>query len=197
MIPTLGIVGGIGSGKSAVADAMRKLGGHVIAADPMGHAALKQPDIKAKLLNRWGDAILAENGDADRKKLAAIVFADPRELRALEALVFPYIEQRIITEIEQAKSRSHEKFIILDAAIMIETGWYRHCDKIIFVEAPREARLTRLKDKRSWSEADLLKRELAQMPLAEKQRHADAVIVNDGSIEKVSCQVQELLLQWN
>jgi dephospho-CoA kinase len=197
MIPILGIVGGIGSGKSAVADAMQKLGGHVIAADPMGHAALKQPDIKAKLVERWGDGILDDNGDADRKKVAAIVFADPRELLALEALVFPYIEQRIIAEIGHAKSSAHGKFIILDAAIMMETSWHRHCDKLVFVEAPRELRLARLKDKRGWSEAELTKREDAQMSLDEKKRRADALIVNDGPIEKVASQVQELLLQWN
>src|SRR5437660_405862 len=94
MLPTIGIVGGIGSGKSVVAQAMVKHGGYLIAADQLGHEALKQADIKAKLVERWGDAILDANGDADRKKISAIVFADPGELKALEALVFPFIEQR-------------------------------------------------------------------------------------------------------
>ena len=105
MIPTIGIVGGIGSGKSAVADAMRSLGGHLISGDRLGHDALLQPDIKAKLRERWGDAILDEHGDIDRKKIAAIVFADANELKALEAQVFPYIEKRIIQEIALARSR--------------------------------------------------------------------------------------------
>src|SRR5471032_2979316 len=125
MIPTIGIVGGIGSGKSVVADAMQKLGGHLIAADPLGHEALRQPDIKAKLVDRWGKDILDAQGNPDRKKIGHIVFADANELRTLEALVFPFIEKRIIEEIAGARARGDVQFIILDAAIMIETGWHR------------------------------------------------------------------------
>jgi dephospho-CoA kinase len=197
MIPTIGIVGGIGSGKSAVADAMRSLGGYLIAGDRLGHEALLQLDIKAKLRERWGDTILDEHGDIDRKKIAAIVFADTGELKALEAQVFPHIEKRIIQEIALARSRDEIKFIILDAAILLETGWRRHCDKIIFVEAPRLSRLARLKEKRGWSDEELDRREKMQMPLEEKMNRADAVIANDGDLEKVGRQVKETLVRWN
>jgi dephospho-CoA kinase len=196
MLPTLGIVGGIGSGKSAVADAMRPLGGHLIAADRLGHEALLQPDIKAKLRQRWGDAILDERGEADRKKIGAIVFADLVELRALEAQVFPYIEKRIVEEIAHARTRDDVKFIILDAAILLEACWRCHCDKIVFVDAPRSVRLARLKEKRGWNEEELDRREKMQMPLEEKMNHADAVIVNDGDFEKVGRQAKETLVRW-
>jgi dephospho-CoA kinase len=192
MLPTIGIVGGIGSGKSVVAEAMQQLGGHLVAADQLGHEALKQPDIRAKLVERWGNDILDTRGNADRKKIGAIVFADPAELKALESLVFPYINRHIAEEI----ARADGKFIILDAAIMLETGWQQHCDKIVFVEAPRLVRLARLKEKRGWNEAELARREKAQMPLDEKKRHSDAVIVNDEEPEKVAVQMQELLLHW-
>ena len=139
MIPTIGIIGGIGSGKSVVADAMQKLGGHLIAADQLGHDALKQADIKAKVVERWSDQILDNQGNPDRRKIAGIVFSSLNELRALESLVFPYIEQRIVEEMAVVNASSDEKFIILDAAILLETGWRRHCDKIVFVEAPRAA----------------------------------------------------------
>src|SRR2546426_809520 len=125
MIPTIGIVGGIGSGKSAAADTMQKLGGHLIAADRLGHDALRQPDIKAQLVARWGKDILDALGDADRKKIGAIVFADLVELRALEAQVFPYIEKRIVEEIAGARTQPDVKFIILDAAILLEAGWHQ------------------------------------------------------------------------
>jgi dephospho-CoA kinase len=196
MIPTIGIVGGIGSGKSAVADALRSLGGFLVIADRLGHEALLQPDIKAKLRERWGDAILDEHGDIDRKKIAAIVFADAAKLRFLEAQVFPHIENRIIQEIALARSKDEINFIILDAAIMIETGWHRHCDKVLFVDAPRPLRLARLKEKRGWSEEELDRREKMQMPLEEKMNRADAVIVNDGDFEKVVRQVKETLVRW-
>ena len=197
MISTIGIVGGIGSGKSLVADAMRQLGGHVINADQLGHDALEQPDIKAKLVARWGNAILDGAGRADRKKIGRLVFADPKELHALESLVFPFIEKRILEEIALAKAQSSVKCIILDAAIMVETGWQRHCDKIVFVDTPRELRLARLQQTRGWSEKELERRESVQLPVDEKKRHAQAVIVNDGDPEKVSRQAKDLLVLWN
>ena len=88
------------------------------------------------------------------------------------------------------------KFIILDAAILLETGWRQHCDKIIFVDAPRLSRLARLKEKRGWSDEELDRREKMQMPLEEKMNRADAVIVNDGDLEKVARQVKETLVRW-
>src|SRR5688572_22565289 len=103
MIPTLGIVGGIGSGKSLVAHTMENLGGRLINADKLGHEALEQPDIKGRLVARWGNDVLDNAGRADRKKIGRIVFADPRELKALEGLVFPYIEKRILEEIARAR----------------------------------------------------------------------------------------------
>jgi dephospho-CoA kinase len=196
MIPILGIVGGIGSGKSLVAEAMRACGGHLISADQLGHEALEQPDIKAKLVARWGDAILDDDGKANRKQIGRRVFADRRELDALEKLVFPYIEMRILEEIARARTQSGVKCIILDAAIMIETGWHRHCDKLVFVDAPRELRLARLKEKRGWDEKEVERREAMQQPADEKKRHAHAVIVNDGEPDKVVRQVKDLLVLW-
>jgi len=196
MIPTIGVIGGIGSGKSLVAEAMQNFGGYLISADRLGHEALQQADIKAKLVERWGNEILDERREADRKKMGRIVFADATELRALEALVFPYIEKRIAEEMARARARPDVKFIILDAAIMLETSWHRQCDKIVFVDAPWELRLARLKEKRGWNEREVQRRESAQMPLQEKKRRADATIVNDAEPQKVSRQVQVTLEQW-
>jgi dephospho-CoA kinase len=196
MIPVIGIVGGIGSGKSLVADAMGKLGGHVIAADQLGHDALLQPDTKAQLVARWGEEILDNQGIPDRIKIGRIVFSDVSELRALEALVFPHIERNIVSEIASARARPSVKFIVLDAAVMVEAGWHKHCDKIVYVDAPREVRLARLKEKRGWDEAEVERREKAQAPLDEKKRHADLVLINDADPEKISRQVQDALLHW-
>ena len=195
-LPTIGIVGGIGSGKSLVAKIMQTLGGYLIAADPLGHEALQQADIRAKLAERWGSAVLDEQGNVDRKPLGRIVFADVTELKALEALVFPYIEKRILQEMAYARTRPDVKFIVLDAAILLETGWHEYCGKIVFVDAPRAVRLTRLKDKRGWNEQELERREKVQLPVEEKRGHADAVIVNDGDYDKVAGQVQVTLEQW-
>ncbi|HZZ80899.1 MAG TPA: dephospho-CoA kinase [Gemmataceae bacterium] len=196
MTPIIGIVGGIGSGKSVVADAMQALGGHLIVADRLGHDALLDPDIKTRLVARWGNAILDDAGNIDRKKVGAIVFADQAELRALESQVFPYIEKNIAEEIARARTRTGVQFIILDAAILLETGWHRHCDKVLYVDAPRDLRLARVRDKRGWTEAELDRREKMQMPLEEKKARADVVIVNDEDFEKVRRQVEDTLVRW-
>lgn len=197
MTPVIGIIGGIGSGKSAVAEVMQKLGGCLISADKFGHDAILQPDINSKLVARWGVRILDNQGNPDRKKIGAIVFSKKDELQALEAIVFPYIEKRIFEEIQSARKNASVKWIILDAAIMVETGWYQQCDKIVFVDSPREVRLARVKEKRGWDEQELTRRECMQMPVEEKMNFAHAIIVNDSDLEKVSRQVKDALVRWN
>jgi dephospho-CoA kinase len=86
--------------------------------------------------------------------------------------------------------------IVLDAAIMIEAGWNRICDKLIFVDAPRPLRLRRLAAQRGWSAKEVETRERAQMPVAEKAKRADHVIDNSGSPEHVAAQVDDLVRQW-
>jgi len=195
MIPTIGIVGGIGSGKSLVANAMQQLGGHLINADRLGHEALEQPDTQARLIERWGPSIL-KDGKPDRRQIGRIVFSNAEELRALERIVFPHIEKRIHEEIARARTLSGVQFIILDAAILLETGWKRHCDKIVFVDTPREIRLQRLMEHRGWDEHEVERREKMQMPLEQKKMHADAIVINDGEREKVVRQVQDTLVSW-
>src|SRR5206468_7545442 len=87
----LGLIGGIGSGKSTVAAEFAKCGGYVIAGDQLGHEALRQPSIKKQVLARWGPEIETD-GEIDRRKLGRIVFADPKQRRELEALVHPWIK---------------------------------------------------------------------------------------------------------
>lgn len=196
MIPIIGIVGGIGSGKSLVADAFVGFGGHLIRADHLGHEALQQTDIHSKLVERWGKGILNDAGEIDRGKVGRIVFADANELRALESLVFPFIEKRILEEIARARAKSDVKFIVLDAAIMLETGWIRHCERIVFVDAPRSLRLARLKEHRGWNEDEVARREAMQLPIEEKKRCASEIIANDGQREKVVRQAQDALVRW-
>jgi dephospho-CoA kinase len=195
-IPVIGVVGGIGSGKSLVAAEMQRLGGYLIQGDQLGHEALRQPDIKERVLRRWGPPVLDAQGAIDRRLLGQRVFANPIELTELEAIVFPYIEQHITQEIDRARLQPEIKFVVLDAAIMLESGWAWFCDKIIFVDVPREQRLARLLAQRGWSEEEVNRRERAQMSLQEKRRCADAVVNNAASPEEVAHQVRELLAAW-
>src|ERR1700682_3426954 len=102
--PVVRLIGGMCSGKSLVAGLMAQRGAKLIAADELGHEALRQPDVKAQLVERWGPGILARNGEVERRRVAKIVFDDPQERKALERVVFPWIEERIREQIAEANS---------------------------------------------------------------------------------------------
>ena len=168
----------------------------MITADEFGHEALRQADIRAQVVQRWGRQVVDEHGEVSRKKLGDIVFADERERRALEALVFPWIERRLREEMEAARSDPRYSLIVLDAAIMLETGWSRICDRLVYVDAPRDLRLRRMAEKRGWNEKEVAARESAQMSLEEKRGWADDVLDNSGSLAQLAEQVDNLLRQW-
>jgi dephospho-CoA kinase len=194
--PLIGIVGGIGSGKSLVAAELVKRGGYLISGDALGHEALRQPAIKEEVLKRWGRELLDENGEIQRRRLGQKVFADPAELQALEALVFPWIGRRIVEEIGKARRDPAVRLIVLDAAVMMETGWDRNCDRVIYVDAAADVRRQRLLSQRGWSDKEIQDRERSQMPLDEKRRRADAVLDNSGTPARLGVALDELLASW-
>ncbi len=195
--PIIGLVGGMGSGKSRVAEAFARNGAVLVTADVFGHEALEQPEILARIAQRWGERVLDNQGNVDRKKMGSIVFASPVERANLELLVFPWIEGRIREEIERAQADPHTRFIVLDAAIMLEAGWNNVCDKIVYVHAPRAVRLERLRAHRGWTADDVANRESAQLPLSVKASRADVAVDNSGGVESADAQVATLLKKWS
>lgn len=191
--PILGILGGIGSGKSTVAAELARRGGFLIVGDHLGHEALRQRDIRDKVAERFGREVLDEQGNVERRKLGALVFADPAELQALEELVFPFIERRIREEIAVGQQNNQARFIVLDAAVMLEAGWAKVCDKLIFVDAPRSVRLERLAQKHGWNEKEVDEREQMQLDLSVKKAKADFVIDNGQASANVADHVGALL----
>jgi dephospho-CoA kinase len=191
--PVVGLVGGIGSGKSTVAEEFRRRGGHLIAADPLGHAALREPAIRAAVVRRWGPEVLGADGEIDRKALAGVVFSDAASRKELEALVFPWIEDRVREEVHAADADPSVRFLLLDAAVMLEAGWNNACDWLVYVHVPRTVRLERLAARRGWSESELEARERAQMPLTEKAARADFQIDNSGPPEALGPQVDHVV----
>jgi dephospho-CoA kinase len=192
----VGLIGGIGSGKSQVAAAFARHGARIIAGDQLAHAALRDPDVRARVAARWGEELLGADGEIDRRRLAAIVFADPAELKALEAITHPWIRQHIRAEMEAARQAPQVPLIVLDAAIMLEAGWHDVCDRLIFIDAPRAMRLERLARQRGWTEKEVEARERAQLPLTEKAVRADHVLENSTSLEHLNRQVDDLLHLW-
>ena len=192
----VGLIGGMGSGKSQVAAEFAKHGARVVNADEIGHEALRQGAIRDALVQRWGREVLDEKGAVDRRRVGRIVFSEETERRALESVVHPYIARRIGEEIEAARSDPSVTLVVLDAAIVLETGWSRECDRLVYVHAPRDVRLRRLAVQRGWSAKEVEAREHAQLSLAEKASRADDAVDNSGSPELLARQVEDLLRQW-
>jgi dephospho-CoA kinase len=189
----IGIVGGVASGKSAATDCLRELGAETIDADRLGHEALRSADVQEAARRRWGEQVFTSDGQIDRSALAKIVFGQSAEAQAerafLERLTHPKIKEAIDRVIDEARRRG-AKALVVDAAVMIEAGWSDRCDPIVFVDAPRETRLARAKQ-RGWSESEFERREAAQVSLDEKRGHADVTIDNSGSIESTRRQLEQ------
>jgi dephospho-CoA kinase len=195
----LGIVGGIASGKSLVAEQLEQLGARRIDADRLGHEVLQDEEVKKQLESRWGQGIFDAAGRVERAAVARIVFAEPpdgpRELAFLEQLTHPRIAARIRQLLSEWAAEGRVSVAVLDAAVLLEAGWDRLCDEIIFVESSRTTRIDRAR-KRGWKEGHLDARERAQLPVDEKRRRADWVIANDRSPAETAAQVQRLWRRW-
>ncbi|SFI58435.1 dephospho-CoA kinase [Planctomicrobium piriforme] len=187
-IPVIGIVGGIGSGKTALANALQhQLRCSRLDADSAGHRALRQPDIIAKLTAIFGQEILDPQGEVSRPAVARRVFGDAAEQRQarqqLETIVHPVIEDDMRNQLQQMQADGDQDVILLDAALLLEAGWSRFCDAVIFLDVPRETRVARVRE-RGWDEPELARREASQLSLEEKRARADLVLDQTGPIEQ-------------
>ena len=132
-------------------------------------------------MKRWGEGVRRPDGSLDRRAIGRIVFANPAERSALEALVFPYIGKRTKEEIARGAADPNTRFVVLDAAVLLEAGWNNNVDRIVYVDAPRDLRVERLAARSGWTDADLTAREAAQWPADVKKARADAAVVNDAT----------------
>ena len=142
-VTVIGILGGIGSGKSLVAEILLRMGAEVFSADEVGHRALDDPLIMEQLVARWGDGILATDGHPDRQAIAAQVFQGPdadSELAFLEQLTHPWIGRELEVFIQQVRQRHDLHLAVIDAALLLEAGWDTACDELLFVEVDGETR---------------------------------------------------------
>jgi dephospho-CoA kinase len=191
----IGLVGGIGSGKSTIAEYFEQLGAKVIRADEIGHEVLATSEVEAALREHWGADIFGLDGRIDRTKVAQRVFASPpsgpRELEFLESITHPRIGARIRQQLQEFAACPDVPAVVLDAAILLETGWAEHCDKIVFVEADKEQRLKRAY-RRGWTSEQLSARESSQLSLEEKRKLADWVIDNSGSLDHTFAQIHQV-----
>lgn len=195
-IPVIGLIGGIGGGKSAAAALLAERGAVVIDADAVGHEVLRRPEIRERLVARFGSVILAAcdlgagaGPKVDRRALAKIVFADATARRDLEAIVHPAMFEDFGRTIAEARASGSAAAVVLDAAVLLEAGWDRACDLVVYVEAPRAVRLARVERTRGWSLADLEAREAAQQPCDVKRDRADYVLPNVAGPDELAVEV--------
>lgn len=191
----IGIAGGVASGKSFVAQSFKKLEAQILDADIVGHEVLREPEVKDELRQRWGSAVFDNDGEVNRSAVAKIVFAktndneENKELAWLEKLVHPRISKRLRATMDQLASNQQTPAVILDAAVMFKAGWDQFCDKILFVDVPKETRLMRARE-RGWSDESFEAREDSQQTLEFKRNRADVVIDNSGSLDETLTQIK-------
>lgn len=189
----VGLTGGYATGKTSVAHEFERLGCHLIFADQLGHLVL-QPDGAAyePTVRLFGPEILSPDGTIDRKKLASIVFSSLEKLAQLNAIVHPAVfqlEEKMLAEFEH---RDPHGISILEAAILIETGRYSHCDKLIVTTCDQETQIARGMKRDGSTREEVLARVNRQLPSEEKKRYADFVIDTSGSKEDTVKQVQQV-----
>lgn len=183
----IGLIGGIGSGKSTVAELFREQGAEVLSADAVVHAVLDRPGVRRALLRTWG-AEVAPKGRVDRARVARLAFRDADSVKRLNAIVHPHVRR----DIRKAISGCRQSVFVLDAPLLLEAGGADWCDRIVFVDAPAEVRLRRIRS-RGWDRGELRRRERCQWPLKRKKRMAHTVIRNRGSRAAAARQVRTVL----
>ena len=198
--PVVGLIGGIGSGKSLVAAFLGEQGAFVLDADKVGHTLLNQRPVRDEVISRFGSKILTVTDESpeepliDRRALGAIVFSDPSARLDLEAIVHPRMRRTFEKAIARVVRQGKAKAVVLDAAILFEAGWQSLCDRVVYVDSPRDQRLARLAAQRGWTAEILAAREQAQWPAEKKMALADAIVQNDNGIDMLE---SHLLVLWS
>ena len=191
--PVVGLVGGIGSGKSTIAAQCKQLGAAVIDGDVVGHEVLRRPEVRDAIVRRWGTEILGPDGQVNRGKLGWIVFADPTALKELETLVHPLIKRELRRRIDAARQDPGVAFVVLDAAVLLEAGWDDVCDVLVFVDAPDAQRQRRVRQSRGWPKEAWQARENLQLALKIKKARADYGLDNSGTPDESFRQIRRIV----
>jgi len=190
---TIGLTGGIGSGKSTVTRLLAELGAPIVDADKVGHA-IYEPGGPAypDMIAAFGEGILAPDRTIDRKKLGPIVFADPAALKRLNSIVHPKMFARMREMVEEMRAAGERKPIVIEAAILIEANWQPLFNEIWLVVTSRDRVLDRIERDRGMQRAQIEARIKAQLPDEERRNHASTVITNDGTVEELQARVADL-----
>ncbi|MQG22628.1 MAG: dephospho-CoA kinase [SAR202 cluster bacterium] len=189
---TVGLTGGIATGKSLVSQLLEEHGAFVINADLIAHDLYNPGTIGFNsLISHFGDTILDINGTIDRKKLASIVFTRKHEMDNLNTIMHPLIYDEIKRIMSDLSNEKHP-IVVVEAAVLIEAGWQDLFDQIWVVSSDVETVISRLNARNGLSREESLKRIDSQMPSKDRNKYADIVIENNGNIEILSSTIKKL-----
>ena len=189
--PVIGILGGIGSGKSTVAAEFAKLGCKVIDADKIAHELLDRKTVKEKIVGLFGEVVLDSSGRIEHKKLAGVVFASGDKLDSLNGVIHPLVLARTEELIEQYNQQNQVKAIVLDMPLLVEVGWAKRCDRLIFVDCKQKIRAERAK-KKDFDKNQIKIRENFQISLDNKTSVADNLVDNNSDFSALVRQVADI-----
>lgn len=190
-VKIIGLTGGIGSGKSAVASILKGLGATLLDSDKVGHEVLN-PGSSGwwEVVNTFGRDVLTPHGTINRPKLAQIVFRDPEALQKLNQIVHPKIENEVRSRLKIFEEQG-VGVVVIEVALIGEAKWVPLAEQIWMVKTPKETTLQRLK-KRGVSETDALERMASQKPVEEQVKQGLVIIDNNGSLADLRTKVEKL-----
>jgi len=188
---TIGLTGGIGSGKSAVSDILRDLGALVIDADAVAHEVYRPgTDGWREVVEAFGSEIAGPSGEIDRGKLAGIVFGDAAQLERLNRIVHPRTRDLVAERLGRAEE-SGEAAVVVEAPLLFEAGWEEMFDEVWVVSAPEETAVARVVEARGTDAESVRSRMRAQMSNEDRLSRSDAAIDNSGSLADLRAAVTE------
>jgi dephospho-CoA kinase len=186
----IGLTGGLGSGKSTVAEMLRELGAEILNADQIGHQVYAPGGPAYRdIIDAFGTQVLAADGTVDRRRLASIVFQDPQALQRLNAITHPRIREAIRQRLQELAARGVE-VAVLEAALLLEAGWDDLVDEVWVTVCPPEVAARRAAQRSGISMEEALARVRAQMPVEERARRAQVIIHTDTDLEDTRRQVE-------
>ena len=188
----IGLTGSIGTGKSEAARHLEALGASVISADQVGHEAYT-PNTEAweQVVAAFGDGILGEDSEIDRRKLGAIVFSDAGQLDKLNQIMHPRMARMVSDKIETLRTQGVE-VVVVEAALLFEAGWDSLVEEVWVTDSPEDMVIERLKKRNGLSEEEARKRISSQMDRSERLERSDYVIDNSGDMAGLGNTIKEL-----
>jgi len=192
-LKVFGLVGGIASGKSAVASFFHDQGATVLDADRIAHDVLQRPAVVEQLVARWGAGVIDADRRPVRAEIAQRVFGVDREeeLQWLESVIHPLVHHELKEQLRQNRQLGTE-FVVLDVPLLLERGWEDECDTVLFIDTPLETRRQRAAG-RGWRPGELERREGRQWSTDRKRAAADHVVENSGNLASLHKSLAVLL----